>query len=104
MLLDNCNFTILLFLNSLDIVHEHLIVRLHIFKQKCRIFVLLYSDGAGRTGTYIAISNLLQRMKIEQAMDVFQTIKIMREAQPQFVENAVSTSREKSDYARFCTG
>jgi protein tyrosine phosphatase len=52
--------------------------------------LFLYSDGAGRTGTYIAISNLLERMKIEQAMDVFQSIKIIRGARPQFVENAVS--------------
>jgi receptor-type tyrosine-protein phosphatase epsilon len=52
---------------------------------------LYFSDGAGRTGTYIAISNLLERMKIEQAMDVFQAIKIIRGTRPQFVENAVST-------------
>ncbi|CAB4021699.1 receptor-type tyrosine- phosphatase S [Paramuricea clavata] len=50
--------------------------------------IVACSDGAGRTGTYIAISNLLERMKIEQAMDVFQAIKIIRETRPQFVENA----------------
>ena len=50
-----------------------------------------FSDGAGRTGTYIAISNLLERMKIEQAVDVFQAIKIIRGVRPQFVETAVST-------------
>ena len=53
---------------------------------------MYFSDGAGRTGTYIAISNLLERMKIEQTMDVFQSIKIIRGIRPQFVENAVSTS------------
>ena len=52
---------------------------------------LLYlSDGAGRTGTYIAISNLLERMKTEQVVDVFQAIKIIRGTRPQFVENVVS--------------
>ncbi|CAB3995581.1 receptor-type tyrosine- phosphatase epsilon-like isoform X1 [Paramuricea clavata] len=50
--------------------------------------VVVCSDGAGRTGTYIAISNLLERMKIEQAMDVFQAIKMIRGTRPQFVENA----------------
>ncbi|XP_028402571.1 receptor-type tyrosine-protein phosphatase F-like isoform X3 [Dendronephthya gigantea] len=50
--------------------------------------IVACSDGAGRTGTYIAISNLLERMKIEQAMDVFQAIKIIRGIRPQFVENA----------------
>jgi protein tyrosine phosphatase len=53
--------------------------------------MLYFSDGAGRTGTYITISNLLERMKIEQAMDVFQSIKMIRGTRPQFVENAVST-------------
>ncbi|CAB4012926.1 receptor-type tyrosine- phosphatase epsilon-like, partial, partial [Paramuricea clavata] len=50
--------------------------------------IVVCSDGAGRTGTYIAISNLLERMKIEQAMDVFQAIKMIRGTRPQFVENA----------------
>jgi protein tyrosine phosphatase len=58
------------------------------------VYTLYFSDGAGRTGTYIAISNLLERMKIEQAMDVFQSIKIIRGTRPQFVENAVSTCNE----------
>ena len=56
---------------------------------------MFFSDGAGRTGTYIAISNLLERMKIEQAMDVFQAIKMIRGTRPQFVENAVSTNLTK---------
>ncbi|XP_028418441.1 receptor-type tyrosine-protein phosphatase epsilon-like, partial [Dendronephthya gigantea] len=50
--------------------------------------IVACSDGTGRTGTYIAISNLLERMKIEQTMDVFQTIKIIRGSRPQFVDNA----------------
>jgi hypothetical protein len=54
-------------------------------------FQFYFSDGAGRTGTYIAISNLLERVKVEQAIDVFQSIKMIRAARPQFVENAVST-------------
>ena len=48
------------------------------------------SDGAGRTGTYIAISNLLERLKVEQTVDVFQSIKIIRSSRSQLVENAVS--------------
>ena len=69
----------------------HLTAHFVIVLTKCRIFLLIhFSDGAGRTGTYIAISNLLERMKIEHAMDVFQAIKIIRGIRPQFVENAVS--------------
>ena len=58
---------------------------------------LLYlSDGAGRTGTYIAISNLLERMKTEQVVDVFQAVKIIRGTRPQFVENVVSRFKKKT--------
>ena len=48
------------------------------------------SDGAGRSGTYIAISNLVDRVKVVQVIDVFQCIKLIRAKRPQFVETAVS--------------
>jgi protein tyrosine phosphatase len=48
------------------------------------------SDGAGRSGTYIAISNLVDRVKVVQVIDVFQCIKLIRTKRPQFVETAVS--------------
>ncbi|XP_028417347.1 receptor-type tyrosine-protein phosphatase alpha-like [Dendronephthya gigantea] len=74
--------------------------------------IVACSDGAGRTGTYIAISNLLERIKIKQAMDVFQTIKIIRGARAQFVENseqyqfcytAIMAYLDSFDeYANFC--
>ena len=47
------------------------------------------SDGAGRSGTYIAISNLVDRVKVVQVIDVFQCIKLIRSKRPQFVETAV---------------
>ena len=50
------------------------------------------SDGAGRTGTFLAISILLDRLNVEQLIDVFQTIKKIRVFRPEFVENAVSLS------------
>jgi receptor-type tyrosine-protein phosphatase epsilon len=49
-----------------------------------------FSDGAGRSGTYIAISNLVDRVKVVQVIDVFQCIKLIRGQRPQFVETAVS--------------
>eukprot|EP00794_Sanderia_malayensis_P007927 gene7927-8782_t len=49
--------------------------------------IVTCSDGASRTGTFIAISNLLERIKTEQLIDVFQTIKKIRFFRPQFVEN-----------------
>jgi len=51
--------------------------------------VVMCSDGAGRTGTFIAINILLERFKTEQLIDVFQTIKKIRAFRPEFVENAL---------------
>ncbi len=48
------------------------------------------SDGAGRSGTYIAISNLVDRVKVVQVIDVFQCIKLIRGKRPQFVETVVT--------------
>ena len=53
--------------------------------------LFFFSDGAGRSGTYIAISNLVDRVKVVQVTDVFQCIKLIRTRRPQFVETAVST-------------
>ncbi|XP_028402504.1 receptor-type tyrosine-protein phosphatase F-like [Dendronephthya gigantea] len=44
-------------------------------------------NGAGRTGTFVTISICMERLKIEQRVDVFQCIKLIREHRPQFVEN-----------------
>ncbi|XP_046858371.1 receptor-type tyrosine-protein phosphatase epsilon-like isoform X2 [Xenia sp. Carnegie-2017] len=52
------------------------------------LVIVVCSDGAGRSGTYIAISNLVDRVKIVQAMDAFQCIKLIRNRRPQFVETA----------------
>ena len=49
----------------------------------------MYSDGAGRSGTYIAISNLVDRVKVVHVIDVFQCIKLIRSRRPQFVETVV---------------
>ena len=46
------------------------------------VFILLYakqmclccSAGAGRTGTFIALSNILERVKAEGLLDVFQAV------------------------------
>ncbi|CAB3989657.1 receptor-type tyrosine- phosphatase F-like [Paramuricea clavata] len=49
---------------------------------------VICSDGAGRSGTYIAISNLVDRVKVVQVIDVFQCVKLIRTKRPQFVETA----------------
>ncbi|XP_057313253.1 receptor-type tyrosine-protein phosphatase F-like [Hydractinia symbiolongicarpus] len=45
------------------------------------------SDGANRSGTFIACMNALDQLKVEQHIDVFQTVRIMRLVRPEFVEN-----------------
>ena len=43
-----------------------------------KFVALFYSGGSGRTGTYIAISILLDRLKVEGVVDVFQTVRGLR--------------------------
>uniref|UniRef100_A0A674D928 Receptor-type tyrosine-protein phosphatase epsilon n=1 Tax=Salmo trutta TaxID=8032 RepID=A0A674D928_SALTR len=44
------------------------------------------SAGAGRTGTFIALSNILERVKAEGLLDVFQTVKSLRMKRPHMVQ------------------
>uniref|UniRef100_A0A4W4G063 Receptor-type tyrosine-protein phosphatase n=1 Tax=Electrophorus electricus TaxID=8005 RepID=A0A4W4G063_ELEEL len=44
------------------------------------------SAGAGRTGTFIALSNILERVKAEGLLDVFQTVKSLRNQRPHMVQ------------------
>ena len=61
---------------------------------KCSLPYFSCSDGAGRSGTYIAISNLVDRVKAVQVIDVFQCIKLIRCQRPQFVETVVSDNEK----------
>ncbi|XP_041117348.1 receptor-type tyrosine-protein phosphatase epsilon-like isoform X3 [Polyodon spathula] len=44
------------------------------------------SAGAGRTGTFVALSNILERVKAEGLLDVFQTVKSLRMQRPHMVQ------------------
>lgn len=59
------------------------------------LFVLCVScsAGAGRTGTFIALSNILERVKAEGLLDVFQTVKSLRMQRPHMVQTVVSGSQ-----------
>lgn len=52
-----------------------------------------FSAGAGRTGTFIALSNILERVKAEGLLDVFQTVKSLRMQRPHMVQTVVGTER-----------
>lgn len=60
----------------------------------------VYSAGAGRTGTFIALSNILERVKAEGLLDVFQTVKSLRMQRPHMVQTVV---REMQDHFIFIT-
>nr|XP_039259557.1 receptor-type tyrosine-protein phosphatase epsilon-like [Styela clava] len=52
------------------------------------------SDGAGRTGTFCAILNLIERLKCENRVDVFRIVKDLRDCRPGMVQTL--------DQYRFC--
>jgi len=53
------------------------------------LLFLLFSGGSGRTGTYIAISLLLDRLKVEGVVDVFQTVRALRLQRMHMVQSLV---------------
>jgi len=53
-----------------------------------------FSAGAGRTGTFIALSNILERVKAEGLLDVFQTVKSLRMQRPHMVQTVVGGQRD----------
>ena len=48
------------------------------------------SGGTGRTGTFIAIDILLERLKTEGVVDVFQTVRALRLQRTGMVQTVVS--------------
>lgn len=55
-----------------------------------RVCVCVCSAGAGRTGTFCALSTVLERVKAEGILDVFQTVKSLRLQRPHMVQTLVS--------------
>ena len=54
------------------------------------IFCTIFSDGSGRSGTFIAILILMEQLKLEHSIDVFKTIQKLRATRPEFVQNEVN--------------
>ena len=53
-------------------------------------FNVFYSDGLGRSCTFIAIWSLLEQMKTEGQIDVLSTVKSIRTQRPGAVNHLVS--------------
>lgn len=54
------------------------------------ITFIFHRNGYGRSGTFIAIYNSTERLKVEQLIDVVQCVRAIRIAQPLAVDNIVS--------------
>lgn len=50
------------------------------------------SAGVGRTGVFITLSIVLERMRYEGAVDIFQTVKMLRTQRPAMVQTEVKNS------------
>ena len=48
------------------------------------------SAGVGRTGVFVTLSIVLERMRYEGVVDMFQTVKILRTQRPAMVQNEVT--------------
>lgn len=51
------------------------------------------SAGVGRTGVFITLSIVLERMRYEGVVDVFQTVKMLRTQRPAMVQTEVRRAR-----------
>ena len=52
-------------------------------------FCCIYSAGVGRTGVFITLSIVLERMRYEGVVDMFQTVKMLRTQRPAMVQTEV---------------
>ena len=52
----------------------------------------MHSDGVGRGGCVSSIMSLIDLVKTEQTVDVFQTVKLIRARRPGAVDTLVSLS------------
>lgn len=53
------------------------------------VFVFVLSAGVGRTGVFITLSIVLERMRYEGVVDLFQTVKTLRTQRPAMVQTEV---------------
>lgn len=58
-------------------------------KMKLAHLTYVISGGVGRTGVFCGISIMIERLKAEGVIDVFQTVQAMRLQRPAMVQTAV---------------
>jgi protein tyrosine phosphatase len=57
----------------------------------------LFSAGVGRTGVFVTLSIVLERMRYEGVVDMYQTVKVLRSQRPSMVQNEVTRFIQCSD-------
>ena len=68
-------------------IHSNLVFHYALQLQICFVF---HSDGVGRSGCVSTIMSVIERVKTEQTVDVFQTIKLIRAKRPGGVDTLVT--------------
>ena len=63
----------------------------------CCVF-FFFSTGVGRTGCFVALSTIIERMRCEGLLDVFMTVKNVRTHRPFMVRTLVSLMLFPSDH------
>ena len=58
------------------------------------------SAGVGRTGVFVTLSIVLERMRYEGVVDMFQTVKILRTQRPAMVQNEVPSASYRVSFYR----
>ncbi len=87
-------------LNELNIINRQFAPRLDsvyfvhmlwfvISKIQLVVLWLICSAGVGRTGVFITLSIVLERMRYEGVVDIFQTVKMLRTQRPAMVQTEV---------------
>jgi len=61
---------------------------------------MCYSAGVGRTGVFVTLSIVLERMRYEGVVDMFQTVKILRAQRPSMVQNEVGQTLARDDVSQ----
>jgi len=51
---------------------------------------LFYSAGVGRTGAFIAVDAMLERVQKEKTVDIFNYVQLMRNSRTTMVQTSVS--------------
>jgi hypothetical protein len=55
---------------------------------------LIINLGAGRTGVFLTLSIVLERIRYEGVVDVFQTVKLLRTQRPALVQTEVKNKNK----------